>query len=69
MKEQEGDVLVQVAGKWQKVVDVSNRKLDPALGEKIHGEFFHTTPGDEAATALKNAVKLEPSHGCIQHAR
>lgn len=107
LKEQAGEILVQLAGKWQRVVDVSgatkaeieqyhrqlygtakvpstwvfndfghltcfmfkdknrNRKLDPALGEKIHGEFFHTTPGDEAATALKKAVKLEPSHGCI----
>lgn len=34
-------------------------------GEKIHGEFLHTTPFDEAMTALKRPVTLEPSHGCV----
>jgi hypothetical protein len=42
-----------------------NRKLDAGSGERIHGEFFHTTPDDEAATALHTPVHLEPSHGCI----
>jgi len=40
-----------------------NRKLDGK--EKIHGEFFHTTPDDEARTALGLPVNLEESHGCI----
>lgn len=41
-----------------------NRRFDRAT-EKIHGEFFHTTPEDEAATALFRPVRLGPSHGCI----
>jgi len=41
-----------------------NRRLDRAT-EAIHGEFFHTTPPDEAATSLHTAVKLDRSHGCI----
>lgn len=40
-----------------------NGKLDG--GEKIHGEFFHTTPPDEASTALGKPVRLVPSHGCV----
>lgn len=40
-----------------------NRKLDK--NERIHAEFFHTTPDDEAATALGKAVRLSESHGCI----
>jgi hypothetical protein len=40
-----------------------NRQLD--ANEKIHGEFFHTTPPDEAATAQGLPVTLAPSHGCI----
>lgn len=42
-----------------------NRRLDPKKGEKIHGEFFHTTPPDEADTALGRPFKLSGSHGCI----
>jgi hypothetical protein len=42
-----------------------NGRLDPAAGERIHGEFFHTTPVDEARTALNLAVRLDSSHGCI----
>jgi len=41
----------------------SDGKLDGK--EKIHGEFFHTTPPDEASTALRKPVRLEQSHGCI----
>ena len=41
-----------------------NGRLDRAT-ETIHGEFFHTTPPDEAATSLHTAVKLDRSHGCI----
>jgi hypothetical protein len=33
--------------------------------ERIHGEFIHTTPPDEANTALGNDVILVESHGCI----
>jgi hypothetical protein len=35
--------------------------------EKIHHQFFHTTPPDEALTALNKSheIKLLPSHGCI----
>jgi hypothetical protein len=40
-----------------------NRKLDAK--EKIHGELIHTTPDDEASTALRNSVRLAASHGCI----
>lgn len=40
-----------------------NRKMDP--GEHPSGEMFHTTPQDEAATALGDDVHLEFSHGCI----
>jgi len=42
-----------------------NRKLDKDLGEKIHLEYFHTTPDDEAATAAGKPVTLSESHGCI----
>lgn len=41
-----------------------NGRLDRAT-EKIHGEFFHTTPPDEARTSLHRPVSLQPSHGCI----
>jgi hypothetical protein len=41
-----------------------NGRLDPPI-EKISGEFFHTTPPDEAATSLHRPVRLGPSHGCI----
>lgn len=40
-----------------------NRRLDG--NERIHGEFFHTTPTAEAATAQGKPVNLAPSHGCI----
>jgi hypothetical protein len=33
--------------------------------ERIHGEFIHTTPEDEANTRLGLAVQLGESHGCI----
>lgn len=33
--------------------------------EKIHGEFLHTTPIDEAKTALGQKVSLTESHGCV----
>ncbi len=42
-----------------------NRKLDSDFGEKIHKEYFHTTPDDEAATAAGKPVTLAQSHGCI----
>jgi len=42
-----------------------NGRLDPKAGEKISGEFFHTTPADEAATKLNVPVQLDESHGCI----
>jgi hypothetical protein len=42
-----------------------NRRLGAAGGERIHGEFFHTTPVDEARTTLHRSVKLDVSHGCI----
>lgn len=41
----------------------NNRKLDK--GEKMSREYFHTTPDDEAATALGKPVTLGESHGCI----
>lgn len=40
-----------------------DRKLDP--NEKIHPEYVHTTPFDEAQTAKGNPVILTESHGCI----
>jgi hypothetical protein len=40
-------------------------RLDPARGERIQGQFFHTTPQDEADTALRRPVRLGPSHGCV----
>ena len=42
-----------------------NRQLDKNLGEKIHTEYFHSTPVDEAATAAGKPVTLTESHGCI----
>jgi hypothetical protein len=41
----------------------NNRKLD--AGEHIHREYFHTTPDDEAATAIGRPFTLAESHGCI----
>lgn len=46
-----------------------NRRLD--AGERLMGEMIHTTPVDEAATAIeaktgdKDLVQLQYSHGCI----
>jgi hypothetical protein len=40
-----------------------NAKMDGK--EKIHGEFIHTTPVDEANTRLGLAVQLGISHGCV----
>jgi hypothetical protein len=42
-----------------------NRRLDADKGEKVHGEFFHTTPRTEAETDLGLPVLLDESHGCI----
>lgn len=42
-----------------------NRRLDKDLGEKIHTEYFHSTPDDEAATVAGKPVTLSQSHGCI----
>ena len=33
--------------------------------ERIHGQFHHTTPFNEAQTALGLPVRLEESHGCV----
>ena len=44
---------------------IRNRRLDKKRGERVHGEFIHTTPGDEANTALKKPVILTESHGCV----
>jgi hypothetical protein len=41
-----------------------NGKRDIA-SEGIHGEMFHTTPINEAQTALNQEVTLAESHGCI----
>jgi hypothetical protein len=40
-----------------------NRRRDKEEG--IHPEFFHTTPIDEANTAIGQSVILTESHGCI----
>lgn len=40
-----------------------NGKIDGK--EKVHGEFIHTTPDNEAQTAKGEDVVLEESHGCI----
>lgn len=42
-----------------------NKKLDAKLGERIHTEYFHTTPDDEATAAAGMPVTLSQSHGCI----
>jgi len=42
-----------------------NRKLDKSAGERVHGEFIHTTPTDEANTRLGLPVFLTESHGCV----
>lgn len=43
----------------------ANKDGKLSKGEKIHSEFIHTTPGDEAATAQGQPVILAESHGCI----
>jgi hypothetical protein len=43
--------------------DNNNKKLDK--GEFLSGEMFHTTPENEAETALGRNVNLESSHGYI----
>jgi len=40
-----------------------NRRLD--AGEKIHPEYIHTTPDDEAQSAMGAPVILVESHGCV----
>jgi len=40
-----------------------NGRLDG--DERVHSEFFHTTPDDEAASALGKPVSLSESHGCV----
>jgi hypothetical protein len=40
-----------------------NRRLDKDLGEKIHTEYFHSTPVDEAATEAGKPVTLSESQG------
>jgi len=40
-----------------------NRRLDGK--ERIHAEFVHTTPGNEAQSAQGKPVILTESHGCI----
>lgn len=43
-------------------------KLTKSKGEKIHGEFIHTTPENEAHSAHGTTAILIESHGCI-HAK
>jgi len=42
-----------------------NRRLDRSKGERIHPEYFHTTPPNEAEADLGEEVDLQESHGCI----
>ncbi|MDL1984961.1 MAG: L,D-transpeptidase [Deltaproteobacteria bacterium] len=42
-----------------------NRRLDKNKGEKIHSEFIHPTPNNEASSARGLPVILTESHGCI----
>ena len=42
-----------------------NRRLDKGNGEKLHGEFIHPTPEDEAKSAQGKAIVLTESHGCV----
>lgn len=44
--------------------DVNNNKRRDR-NEKVHGEFIHTTPNNEAQTSRSEAVILFESHGCI----
>jgi hypothetical protein len=45
--------------------DINHNRVLDSKSEHITGEFIHTTPIDEANTALNNTVELEGSHGCI----
>lgn len=42
-----------------------NKRLDWKDGESLHKEYFHTTPDDEAASAVGKPIRLSLSHGCI----
>ena len=57
-----------VAIRWFKDLN-GNGIFDPIKNgrdfEKLEGQMFHTTPVDEANTALSSPVNLEQSHGCI----
>lgn len=46
-------------------VDKNRDGKRDAKTEPVHGEFIHTTPVDEANTALKRPVVLAESHGCV----
>lgn len=48
--------------RWFK--DLNNNKVLDGK-ETLSGQMFHTTPQDEANTALGKKVNLTPSHGCI----
>jgi hypothetical protein len=41
----------------------NNGRMDG--NERIHGEFIHTTPGNEAEEAQGDDVVLGESHGCV----
>lgn len=43
----------------------NNRRLDRSAGERIHGEFFHPTPDNEADRIMGRPVTLYESHGCV----
>jgi len=45
--------------------DTNNNKRFDEDRETLHAEFFHTTPIDEALTALSKTVDLQGSHGCV----
>ncbi|UJF22005.1 L,D-transpeptidase family protein [Shewanella sp. OMA3-2] len=51
-----------VAIRWYKDLN-GNKVLDGK--EVLSGQMFHTTPDNEAETALGLPVRLAPSHGCI----
>lgn len=43
----------------------NNGRLDRDKGERLSGEMIHTTPKSEGQAERRDAVTLEPSHGCI----
>ncbi len=51
-----------IAIRWFKDQN-KNKILDG--DERLSGQMFHTTPDNEAETALGKPVVLTPSHGCI----